>query len=104
MITTSTSNKLAYLIEQAILGAPDREAAREVLLSEMSKYVDSQNQSGSRKRLQSLINGNYKMKLDEAITFTYFFGLKSIEELLDITATDFRTAKELLEPVASEVA
>ncbi|REE01090.1 hypothetical protein [Marinoscillum furvescens] len=97
MITTSTSNKLALLIEQAIAGAPDRDQARERLLSEMSKYVDSQLQSGSRKRLQSLINGSYKMKLDEAITFTYFFGLKSIEELLDISAKDFRTAEDILE-------
>lgn len=99
MVSTSTQNNLSYLIEKTLITAENKEKARKKLYKEMTKFIDSQNASGSSKRLMSLINCRYTIKLTEVYAFMRFFQLDRIEDLLPIHLDeDFRTAREVLEP------
>lgn len=91
------SNKFEFLIQKAILNEPNKVAARNAIIDELSRHI-------SIKRLNGIILGSYEPKLADLIVFIKYFDIQDISEVLNvIVAEDFKTLEQTLEQLKEPV-
>ena len=83
----SSSNKLALLVEKAIIKSTNKRDMREQIVKDIAELVGDPN----TKRINGILNGSYEIKLMDAIAIMKYFHLEDIADVIDVSFGTHKT-------------